>query len=83
VIYVAASPEERAARVGIVVGKSVGGSVERHRVARRIRGAVAPLVPRLPVGSRVLIRALPGASADPSLAADVAVGLERALGGTP
>jgi ribonuclease P protein component len=81
VVYFATSPEDRAPRVGLVVGKSVGGSVQRHRVSRRIRGAVAPLVAGLPRGSRVVIRALQGAATDPHLSGHVAAGVEGALMG--
>lgn len=50
------------ARVGFTVGKSVGNSVVRHRVTRRLREAVRPLLPDLPAGSRVVVRALPEAA---------------------
>ena len=50
------------AQVGFTVGKSVGNSVVRHRVTRRLREAVRPLLPDLPAGSRVVVRALPEAS---------------------
>ena len=51
-------------RVGITVGKDCGNSVARHRLSRRIRGAVAPVVTHLPPGSGVVIRALPTATED-------------------
>lgn len=47
------------ARVGLVVGKSVGGSVVRHQVSRRLRAQLAPRVGALSTGSRLVIRALP------------------------
>jgi ribonuclease P protein component len=43
---------------GLIISKSVGGSVIRHRVARQIRHAVAPHMPSLPAGSLLVIRAL-------------------------
>jgi ribonuclease P protein component len=58
-------------RVGVIVTKAVGGAVERHRAARRIRGAVRPLLGELPRGARMVVRALPGADTDPRLAADL------------
>jgi ribonuclease P protein component len=61
------------------VSKSVGGSVERHRAARRIRAAVRPFLGALPDGSTAVVRALPGADHEPQLAADVASALTSAL----
>jgi ribonuclease P protein component len=46
-------------QIGITVGKDCGNSVARHRLSRRIRGAVAPVVSQLPPGCGVVIRALP------------------------
>jgi ribonuclease P protein component len=65
-------------RVGFVVSKAVGGSVERHRVVRRLRAVTAPLLDQFPVGSRVVIRALaPSAGAT---SAELAADLQGALG---
>lgn len=73
------APVTGPAIVGLIVGKAVGGSVERHRASRRIRGALRPLVPSLPSGTRIVVRALPGADTDPGLATSVAAGITRAL----
>lgn len=48
-------------RVGFVVPRAVGGSVVRHRVQRRLRHLVLALLPDLPGGSLVVVRALPPA----------------------
>jgi ribonuclease P protein component len=48
--------------VGFVVGKDVGGSVQRHRVARRLRAQVAQRLDLLPAGSGTVVRALPPAA---------------------
>lgn len=48
-------------RCGLVVSKSVGGSVTRHRVARAIRHGIAQKISTLPTGSLLVIRALPNA----------------------
>ena len=45
-------------RAGLIVGKSVGGSVHRHRLSRQIRHSIAPLMDELPQGSLLVIRAL-------------------------
>jgi ribonuclease P protein component len=68
--------------VGLVVGRSVGGSVVRHRVSRRLRAVAADRLTLLPPGSGTVIRALPGAAEAPSvrLAADLDAALERLLG---
>jgi ribonuclease P protein component len=47
------------ARVGLVVGKSVGGSVARHHVSRKLRAQLAERLEQVPPGSRLVVRALP------------------------
>ena len=49
-------------KIGITVGKDCGNSVARHRLSRRMRGAMSPLVSQLPPGTGVVIRALPQAT---------------------
>ena len=46
--------------IGLVVGKSVGSAVQRHRVARRLRHVVRSVIDELEPRERVVIRALPG-----------------------
>ena len=46
------------ARAGLIIGKSVGGSVTRHRISRQIRHALAPLIEKFPAGSLIVIRGL-------------------------
>jgi ribonuclease P protein component len=67
------------ALVGFVVGRTVGPSVARHRVIRRLRHAVQRTVDDLPPGSSTVIRALPTAARAswPALVADVTSGLDR------
>ena len=45
-------------RAGLIIGKSVGGSVRRHRVSRQIRHAIAPLLETFPQGSLIVFRGL-------------------------
>ena len=47
-------------QVAFAVGKKVGNSVVRHRLTRQLRHAMALNIARLPVGSQVVVRALPG-----------------------
>jgi ribonuclease P protein component len=54
--------EPSSARSGLIVNKSVGGSVKRHRIARQIRHDIAPLVLQLPTNSLFVIRVLREAS---------------------
>lgn len=46
-------------RVGLIIGKSVGSAVERHRVARRLRHVARPMLKDLHPCDQVVIRALP------------------------
>lgn len=55
-------PAQPLARAGFVVGRSVGGSVVRHRVIRRLRHLLRPHLTRLPAGTDVVVRALPDAA---------------------
>jgi len=66
-------------RMGLVIAKTVGGSVTRHLVARRLRAVVAGRIASWPMGTDVVIRALPeAASADVTrLAHDLDRALER------
>jgi ribonuclease P protein component len=46
-------------RIGLVVSKSVGSAVQRHRVARRLRHVARTMIDELDAEDRVVIRALP------------------------
>jgi ribonuclease P protein component len=46
-------------RIGLVVAKSVGSAVQRHRVARRLRHVALSMIDELEPADRVVIRALP------------------------
>ena len=50
---------ERGPRIGLVVSKSVGSAVQRHRVARRLRHVARTVIDELEAADRVVIRALP------------------------
>lgn len=49
-------------RCGFIVSKAVGGSVQRHRVTRRLRHVCSDVYPQLPTGARLVVRALPAAA---------------------
>ena len=47
-------------KIGLVVSKSVGTAVQRHRVSRRLRHVARHVLADLGAADRVVIRALPG-----------------------
>ena len=57
-LYISPVTNESRAKCGLIVNKTVGGSVKRHRLARKVRHAVAPNISTLPTGSLLVIRAL-------------------------
>jgi ribonuclease P protein component len=65
-----ARPALAPARAGLVVSKAVGGSVVRTRVSRRLRHQLRPLLPELPAGTRLVVRAAPTAATASSAALD-------------
>ena len=48
-------------RIGLSVGKSVGNSVVRHSVSRKLRHLARPHLEDLPHGTQLVVRALPAA----------------------
>jgi ribonuclease P protein component len=66
---------------GFAVSRAVGGAVVRNRVKRRLRAIMADVLPSLPLGTRVVVRALPAAAAANfgSLDADVRGAMGQAL----
>jgi ribonuclease P protein component len=69
------------ARFGLVVGRTVGNSVVRHRVSRRLRGLLAARAGRVPAGADIVVRARAQAASSTSarLGADLDVALASAL----
>ena len=51
--------DDAAPRVGLIIAKTVGLAVDRHRVARRLRHISRGLLDDLHQSDRVVIRALP------------------------
>jgi len=62
-----------------VVSKSVGGSVVRHRVSRKLRHVMRDVVPSLPPGTLLVLRALSVAATATSgeLEADISAALHK------
>ncbi|MFM8896081.1 MAG: ribonuclease P protein component [Actinomycetales bacterium] len=85
VVHLAArggAPQATAPRFGYAVGRSVGNSVIRHLVTRRLRSISRLLVPELRAGSDVVIRALPEAAnaTFSQLQRDVQLAVQKAQG---
>ncbi|MGI9163350.1 MAG: ribonuclease P protein component [Mycobacterium sp.] len=70
----------RGPAIGFVVSKSVGGSVQRHRVSRRLRHLVGSMISNLEPTDRIVIRALPGSRTATSarLRQELGAALDRA-----
>ena len=49
------------AKCGLIINKSVGGSVIRHRIARQLRHDLAPIVDTFPMNSLFVVRVLKNA----------------------
>jgi ribonuclease P protein component len=47
-----------APQMGLIINKSVGGSVTRHRIARQLRHAVATHLSLIPEHTQIVIRVL-------------------------
>ena len=49
-------------QLAFAVSKRVGGSVQRHRVTRRLRQAAMHSIDQIPAGAKILVRAYPTAA---------------------
>ena len=49
---------DQPARAGLIISKNVGGSVTRHRIARKVRHTFREIYPQLPTGGLLVVRAL-------------------------
>lgn len=61
VVYLALTGDAHSV-AGFAVSRAVGGAVTRNLVTRRLRAILAELLPTLPTGSRVVVRALPASA---------------------
>lgn len=59
VLYLYPSQESTTVKFGLIISKSVGGSVVRHRVARQIRHGLQEHISKFPTGVWVVVRVLP------------------------
>jgi ribonuclease P protein component len=68
-------------RVGLIIAKSVGSAVERHRVARRLRHVTRSMLGDLQPSDHLVIRALPSSRhvSSARLEQQLRTGLRRAF----
>jgi ribonuclease P protein component len=60
-LYTPATGNELPTKCGLIINKSVGGSVTRHRIARQLRHDLAPIVDAFPTNSLFVVRVLKSA----------------------
>lgn len=77
VTHLLVEPDLSPARAGFVVSRAVGSAVDRNRVKRRLRHAVAAQLDALPQGTRLVVRAQPAAAR--ASYAELAADLDRCL----
>jgi ribonuclease P protein component len=73
--YLYPTNADQPARAGLIISKNVGGSVTRHRIARKARHTLRELYSQLPVGGLLVVRALNSANE-----ADVAEEITQIVG---
>ena len=68
-----------APKVGLIVSRSVGSAVQRHRLARRLRHVARSVMDGLDQSEHIVIRALPGSRdvVSARLAEELRAGLRR------
>jgi ribonuclease P protein component len=81
-LYVSARSATDPTRVGFIVAKTVGNSVKRNLVTRRLRSIGREIVFSHPTGTDLVIRALPGSHGVSwtTLQSEILDGLERSAG---
>jgi len=81
VIHLLQSGRALPPRAGFVVSAKVGNSVIRHRVTRRLRPLLRAELRALPLGTDVVVRALPSAgfATSTDLGVDLRTGLAAAV----
>lgn len=77
VVHIGPSDRRGPARAAFAVSSAIGNSVIRHRLTRQLRAALTPLLPRLPDGTDLVVRALPAARA--AAYTDLVADLEHCL----
>jgi ribonuclease P protein component len=78
VVYLNQTMTNIPAQAGLIISKSVGGSVARHKVARQVRHALRTHLIALPAGTHIVVRALTG-SAGQELSKDLDALIPKAI----
>lgn len=81
-LFLHRSSENAPPKAGLIVAKNVGNSVVRHRVARKLRHTIRPLLPLLPNGSLLVLRAFPKSANEINaqlLISEFEIAMKRAL----
>jgi ribonuclease P protein component len=61
ILYGANAPEQKdGPQVGLIISKAVGGSVQRHRIARQLRHLIKPELTQFAPHTQIVIRVLRG-----------------------
>jgi ribonuclease P protein component len=76
----ASGDEASEPRVGLIVAKSVGSAVQRHRVARRLRHVLRGMLRDMDAAEHLVVRALPSSrqASSATLTRQLQTGLQRA-----
>ena len=77
-LYISPVTNNASAKCGLIISKAVGGSVKRHRVARKVRHAVSPHIVELPLGSLFVVRALKQ-SDDKNVTAEISTLIQKLI----
>jgi ribonuclease P protein component len=82
VCYVRATPSPTPVRFGFIVSKKVGIAHRRNLVRRRLKAIGHELVDRIPPGTDIVIRALPGSDEVPwaTLHTEITTAIHKSLG---
>ncbi|MGI8648348.1 MAG: ribonuclease P protein component [Acidimicrobiales bacterium] len=70
-------PNSPVARLGLIIGRTVGNAVIRHRLARRLRHLMRSELAALPSGTDIVLRALPRSACASS--AELAIAINPVL----
>ena len=77
-LYISPVTNNASSKCGLIINKTVGGSVKRHRLARKVRHAVSPHIVELPLGTLFVVRALKQ-SDDKNVTAEISTLIQKLI----